>query len=175
MYIQPIGDIYEAFATAALFLLVLDWVAPDGIDREQYFDKLELRDRRGRVQPGGSLRWFQVIPSLNLDVTISVLTPTTAYLERGPGISNAENTHHRRPNHHAIFRRILRELLQPQTRTSLSDHHRLRVRGRCLGRHNPLLPSIAEGMCTDPQAGRKDLLVPGYRYLPDHPGSHVSR
>lgn len=60
LYIQPLGDLYEAFTVAALFLLVLDWVAPDGVDREKYFDKLELRSRRGTPQAGGSLKWFQV-------------------------------------------------------------------------------------------------------------------
>lgn len=59
IYIQPLGSIYEAFTVAALFLLVLEWVAPDGIDREKYFDNLELRSRRGKVTPGGSLKWFQ--------------------------------------------------------------------------------------------------------------------
>lgn len=59
-YIQPIGSIYEAFTVAALFILVLEWVVPDGMDRERYFDNLELRNRRGQVQPGGSLKWFQV-------------------------------------------------------------------------------------------------------------------
>lgn len=60
MYIEPIGAIYEAFAVAALFFLVLEYVAPDGTDRERYFDNLELRDRKGRPQAGGSLKWFQV-------------------------------------------------------------------------------------------------------------------
>ena len=60
MYIEPIGQIYEAFTVAALFFLVLEWVAPDGTDRESYFNNLELRDRRGNPQPGGSLKWFQV-------------------------------------------------------------------------------------------------------------------
>lgn len=60
MYIEPIGQIYEAFSVAALFYLVLEWVVPDGMDREKYFDKLEMRNRRGHPQPGGSLKWFQV-------------------------------------------------------------------------------------------------------------------
>lgn len=60
MYIEPIGAVYEAFAVAALFFLVLEWVAPDGTDRESFFDKLEMRDKKGRPQPGGSLKWFQV-------------------------------------------------------------------------------------------------------------------
>ena len=59
MYIEPIGAIYEGFSVAALFLLVLEWVVPDGRDREKFFDNLEMRGRRGKVQPGGSLKWFK--------------------------------------------------------------------------------------------------------------------
>ena len=58
--IEPIAHIYEAFATAALFLLILEWTCPDGMDRERFFNNLELRDKQGNVQPGGSLKWFQV-------------------------------------------------------------------------------------------------------------------
>ena len=60
MYIEPIGAIYEAFTVPALFFLVLEWVCPDGTDREKYFDNLELHSGRGKVLPGGSLKWFQV-------------------------------------------------------------------------------------------------------------------
>lgn len=64
-YIEPIQGVYEAFAVGALFLLILEYVAPDGTDREKYFDNLELKDRRGRVQPGGSLKWFQVCSTIS--------------------------------------------------------------------------------------------------------------
>ena len=60
MYIEPIGAVYEAFTVAALFFLILEYVAPDGTDRETYFNNLELRGKGGRPQPGGSLKWFQV-------------------------------------------------------------------------------------------------------------------
>ena len=60
MWIEPIGGVYEAFTVAAMFLLVLEWVCPDGTDREKYFDNLENRSRSGKPLPGGSLKWFQV-------------------------------------------------------------------------------------------------------------------
>ena len=60
LYIEPIAAIYEAFTVAALFFMVLEWVCPDGMDREKYFDKLEARNRKGNPIPGGSLQWFQV-------------------------------------------------------------------------------------------------------------------
>ncbi|KAI9661225.1 MAG: hypothetical protein M1821_009552 [Bathelium mastoideum] len=59
LYIEPIAAIYEAFTVAALFFLVLEWVCPDGTDRERFFDKLEARDKKGNPVPGGSLQWFQ--------------------------------------------------------------------------------------------------------------------
>ena len=67
MYIEPIAAIYEAFSVAALFYLVLEWVVPDGRDREKFFDNLEMRGRRGKVQPGGSLKWFQVRAVVSVD------------------------------------------------------------------------------------------------------------
>ncbi|KAL9095376.1 MAG: hypothetical protein Q9165_002247 [Trypethelium subeluteriae] len=71
LYIEPIGGIYEAFTVAALFFLVLEWVCPDGVDREQYFDKLECRDRKGNPVSGGSLQWFQRIWSTTLQYPLT--------------------------------------------------------------------------------------------------------
>lgn len=60
MYIEPIAGIYEAFTIASLFFLVLEYVCPDGTDREKYFDQLPAQDKKGNIEPGGSLNWFQV-------------------------------------------------------------------------------------------------------------------
>ncbi|KAK5127961.1 hypothetical protein LTR85_005078 [Meristemomyces frigidus] len=57
--IEPIAGIYEAFTVASLFLLVLEYVTPDGTDREKYFDQLEGLDKKNQPVPGGSLKWFQ--------------------------------------------------------------------------------------------------------------------
>lgn len=59
MFIQPIAGVFEAFAVAGLFFLVLEYVTPDGTDREKYFDSLPNKTRRGKPIPGGSLGWFQ--------------------------------------------------------------------------------------------------------------------
>lgn len=59
-FIEPLAGIYEAFSVAALFLLTLEFVCPDGTDREKYFDRLEGQDKKGHPVPGGSLKWFQV-------------------------------------------------------------------------------------------------------------------
>jgi len=40
-YIEPIGGIYEAFALAGLFLLFLEYVCPDGTDRDKSVFPLE--------------------------------------------------------------------------------------------------------------------------------------
>lgn len=60
LYIQPIADIYEALSVAALFYLVLEYVAPDGTDRDVFFANLEMRGKGGKVTPGGSLAWYKV-------------------------------------------------------------------------------------------------------------------
>lgn len=66
LYIEPLAGIYEAFSVAALFLLVLEYVCPDGTDREKYFAHLEARDKKKRPVEGGSLQWFQVSPKWQL-------------------------------------------------------------------------------------------------------------
>ncbi|KAK5701279.1 hypothetical protein LTR17_022736 [Elasticomyces elasticus] len=58
-YIEPIAGIYEAFCVAALLLLGIEYVCPDGTDREAYFSKLPGRDKKGEFIEGGSLVWFQ--------------------------------------------------------------------------------------------------------------------
>ena len=69
IYLIPMRDLYETFALASLFLLWIEYVAPDPETRDQYFDKLENRKRKSwkqlpwnkayKVVPGGCLRWFQ--------------------------------------------------------------------------------------------------------------------
>jgi hypothetical protein len=59
-YIQPIAGLYESFAIAALFFLLLEWVCPEGTDRDKYFDEFPFKDKKGVVIEGGSLAWFQV-------------------------------------------------------------------------------------------------------------------
>jgi len=59
-YIQPIAGVYESFAIAALFFLLLEWVCPEGTDREKYFDEFPFKDKKGVIVEGGSLDWFHV-------------------------------------------------------------------------------------------------------------------
>jgi hypothetical protein len=69
IYIIPLRDLYETFALASLFLLFIEYVAPDEDAREAYFFNLENRKKRGSkfsrskefdIVPGGSLKWFKV-------------------------------------------------------------------------------------------------------------------
>lgn len=59
-YIQPISGLYESFAIAALFFLLLEWVCPEGTDRDKYFDELPFKNKKGVIVEGGSLAWFHV-------------------------------------------------------------------------------------------------------------------
>lgn len=69
IYIIPLRDFYETFALASLFLLFVEYIAPDEDTREAYFFNLENRKKRGStfsrskeydIVPGGSLTWFRV-------------------------------------------------------------------------------------------------------------------
>jgi hypothetical protein len=57
-YLEPLSNLYEAFALASLFLLYVQYVAPDEAIREQFFQNLEVASKRGNVTDG--LRWFRV-------------------------------------------------------------------------------------------------------------------
>lgn len=64
-YIQPLKGLYESFAIAALFFLCLEWVCPEGTDRDKYFDEFPFKGKKGVIIEGGSLAWFHVRPSCN--------------------------------------------------------------------------------------------------------------
>ncbi|KAK0877209.1 hypothetical protein LTR87_008933 [Friedmanniomyces endolithicus] len=83
-YIAPIAGVYEAFCVAALFLLGLEYVCPDGTDRETYFNNLPGRDKKGKPVAGGSLQWFQRTFSSVLQypltkTTFTIIQITTQY------------------------------------------------------------------------------------------------
>lgn len=59
-YLKPIADLYEAYALASLFLLLVLYVSPDAPTREEFFLGIENTTKKGEVIPGGSLRWFNV-------------------------------------------------------------------------------------------------------------------
>lgn len=57
LFIEPISGIYEAFAVGALFLLFLEYVCPDGTDREKYFASMPpVKGKKNKVTPG--LEWY---------------------------------------------------------------------------------------------------------------------
>lgn len=67
-YLQPLIDLYEAFALASLFMLYIEYVAPDEHARRAYFSALENRKLKSKfkprgpytVVPGGSLKWYHI-------------------------------------------------------------------------------------------------------------------
>jgi hypothetical protein len=59
-YLEPLANLYEALALASLFLLYVQYVAPDVTTRDAFFQSLEMKGKKGSIVPGGSLRWFWV-------------------------------------------------------------------------------------------------------------------
>ena len=140
MYIEPLGGAYEAFTVAALFFLTLEWVAPDGTDREKYFDNLPNKGRRGHVTPGGSLVWFQVSSAAQeISHRFMSLTQTPANMELHPTIPFDENRLHHHPDHHAVLRRFLRKLFQPEACPSMAHPCRLHIHRRSPRRDHQVL------------------------------------
>lgn len=67
-YMQPLTALYEAFALASLFLLMVEYVAPDENTRAAFFENLECHKPKSQwlpskgynVVPGGSGPWYRV-------------------------------------------------------------------------------------------------------------------
>lgn len=86
IYTAPIRDLYETFAMASIFLLLVEWVAPDPSSRDNSFSSLKNRKPRGdrfskdktyTIIPGGSLSWFKskwtiMFLSIVIDIIIAV-------------------------------------------------------------------------------------------------------
>lgn len=79
-YIHPLAVCYEGLAMTALFLLYVNLVCPDELDRAQYFTSLERKWINGKVKKGssGSLRWFRMIWILVFQVTFTRILCTIA-------------------------------------------------------------------------------------------------
>jgi hypothetical protein len=78
-YLEAPSKWYEACALASLFLLYVNYVAPDAHTREEFFRDLQFLTK-GRLQPGKGLRWFRVCPS-----SLSIVIPLTA-MDRDAGV-----------------------------------------------------------------------------------------
>jgi hypothetical protein len=59
-YIVPWGDVYEALCVAGLFMLCVEFVAPDEATREDFFHSQPLKGRKGKVKSDSSLHWYRV-------------------------------------------------------------------------------------------------------------------
>jgi hypothetical protein len=59
-YLAPLANFYEALALASLFLLYVQYVAPDATTRDAFFRSLDQKDKMGNSMPDGRLRWFWV-------------------------------------------------------------------------------------------------------------------
>jgi hypothetical protein len=63
-YIEPIASLYEAIALASLFLLYVQYVAPEESTRVAFFRQLEYKTKNGSVKPLQHYKLFRVcLPS----------------------------------------------------------------------------------------------------------------
>lgn len=65
-YMKPLIALYETFSLASLWLLYLEYVAPDADTRDSCFSNLDRckkpwfkKNAEFRIIPGGSLKWYQ--------------------------------------------------------------------------------------------------------------------
>lgn len=60
IYIGVVEGIYQAFCISAMFLLFVEYTVPDEASRPQFFMNLVRYDKKKKVIPGSSLKWFNV-------------------------------------------------------------------------------------------------------------------
>ncbi|KAG6994070.1 N amino acid transport system protein [Physcia stellaris] len=58
-YLEPWTDVYESVALASFFLLLVVYLVPVSEKQDTFFDRLPLKDRRGKETANGSLKWFR--------------------------------------------------------------------------------------------------------------------
>jgi hypothetical protein len=87
IYMSPIQDLYETFAMTSIFLLFVEWVAPNPLTRDEYFTNLEnykakggrfSKDKSYDTIPGGSFAWFKskwifIFLSFIVDIIITIV------------------------------------------------------------------------------------------------------
>lgn len=92
-YMRPLIELYETFALAALFMLFVEYVAPDSHTRMPFFATLENRKPKSTfrpskgytVIPGGSQKWYSikvlgVFLYLVVDIVMTVVEEVTMAL-----------------------------------------------------------------------------------------------
>ena len=86
IYMAPIQDLYETFAMMSIFLLFVEWVAPNPLARDEYFTNVENYKSKGglfsksksyEIIPGGSFGWFKskwffIFLSFIVDIIITI-------------------------------------------------------------------------------------------------------
>jgi len=122
-YVQPIAGLYESFAIAALFFLILEWVCPEGTNREKYFDEFPFKDKKGVVVEGGSLAWFEVSVHIScICIFVQILTPSLSLANMGSNLPIP--TYHpciyNHRNRHPILWQILLQLFLTQIRPPMA-------------------------------------------------------
>lgn len=94
-YLQPLINLYEGFALTALFLLFVEYVAPDEHARMSFFASLENREPKSmfnpskgyKVIPGGSQVWYErkqfaVFFYIVVNVTVTIVEEITEAVNR---------------------------------------------------------------------------------------------
>ncbi|KAL9060204.1 MAG: hypothetical protein Q9162_000818 [Coniocarpon cinnabarinum] len=62
IYLDPVPLLLEAVAVAAMFELFVTMLVPDRENRENFFDAVDMQDRKGnKISDDGSLQWFKQI------------------------------------------------------------------------------------------------------------------
>ena len=69
-YVEPVTGLYETYRLAFLFLLYVQYVAPDAATRDLFFQSLEMKDKKGNVKPHGELQWFRVSGTCYLSLIV---------------------------------------------------------------------------------------------------------
>ena len=59
-YLVPGLDLGESLPMGSFFLLISTYIIPDEAHQDSFWEQLELIDKKGNPQRGGSLLWYRV-------------------------------------------------------------------------------------------------------------------
>lgn len=89
-YIEPVASLYEAIALASLFMLYVQYVAPEQNTRASFFRELEYKTKKGDIKPMKHYKLFRV--RFGFPFRVLLPFPNTTQALRMPNSTTPTNT-----------------------------------------------------------------------------------
>jgi hypothetical protein len=119
-YVEPLANLYEAYAMASLFLLYVHYVAPEAHTRAEFFQNLQTMTKSGAAAAGGSLHWFRVCQLELLSKCVTLIL-SIEILEDCVSLHLAIHNSYHYPRNHASCRCLLQDIIEAKICSRLAS------------------------------------------------------